>query len=203
MQNAKMVVVTKGIANYYSLQFVRVWIEWALHTSVPPMPVAVNWGKLGGDRDLITLSDVTFRRGIYSLTVPRGYEFDGASIPRMFRWLRGYERIGRHIWAALAHDYMCDHPELLPRVIADAIFITLLLDTGVDESQSHRMYRAVRLWSTYRAWMAGPEESLPITKAIASADAGSPVAKAEAVSDALDSALASTILEIDLTRPPS
>jgi hypothetical protein len=186
-----MVVVTAGPTNHYTLKFSHVWIEWTLYADLPPMPVAINWGKLGTDCDLITLSDITFRRGRFSFTVRRGYEYDGASIPKLIRWAPGYQRVGRHLWAATLHDWLIDHPEEdIPRVIADALFVTLLLDTGVDRRQSKWMYRAVRLWSMFRSWQAG-EEGQTIAKTTAEA-AKAPETKAVAVAEAAEVAKAET-----------
>jgi hypothetical protein len=181
--SAVMDVVPDGQNNKYALKFPRVTIEWTLPVDIPPMPIAINWGKLGEDCDLITLCQIRFVRGRYDWIVPKGYEFDGASIPRLIRWAPGYQRVGRHLWAATIHDWICDHPEKgASRAIGDAVFVTLLLDTGVERRQSRWMYRAVRLWSAFRAWQAGPEGEIVAKTAQEAAKA--PESKAVAVRDA-------------------
>lgn len=193
--NAQMdVVPLPGGRNRYKLTFAQASIEWELPSDVPPMPVAINWGKLGEDCDLITMTEIVFKRGRFGIPVPKGYEFDGASIPRLIRWAPGYERVGRHLWAALLHDWILDDGKKpfherqvdLPRVIADAIFITLLLDTGVSPHQSRWMHRAVRLYSAYAWWLAGSQSST-ITETTKEA-AKAPESKAVAVRDAAESA---------------
>ncbi len=187
----QMVVLADGPRNHYSLKFPRVTIHWRLPQNIPPTPVGINWGKLGSDCDLITLAEIQFVRGRNSWTVPAGYEFDGASIPRCIRWAPGYERVGRHLWAAILHDWICDHPEEgTSRVMGDAIFVTLLLDTGVEKRQSRMMYRAVRLWSAYRAWTCGEEG--PLITQHAKEAAKAPETKAVAIGEAAEAAKAET-----------
>lgn len=192
-------VIPNGVANHYRLRFARLDIEWDLPKDVPPMPVAINWGKLGTDCDLITMTAITFRRGMHTLTIPLAYEFDGASVPRLIRWAPGYQRVGRHLWAALAHDWLIDEQRKpyqerqadLPRVIADAIFVTLLLDTGVSRRQSRLMYTAVRLYSIVRAWWLVDEGGKEIEYSAKEA-AKAPEAKSVAVRRAAEEAKAET-----------
>lgn len=195
---AQMVAVPDGPVNHYTLGFRHVTVAWTMPSDMPPMPIAINWGKLGEDCDLITIADITFRRGIWKYPIPRGYEFDGASIPRLIRWMPGYQRVGRHLWAALIHDYTIDDSRKpyeervidLPRAVADALFITLLLDTGVAARQSRMMHRAVRLYSAWLAWTGGEaDQDLPKIAAEASK---APVAKAEAVQEAAEVAKSET-----------
>lgn len=185
--NAEMVVVADGPNNTYSLKFPHVTIHWTLPKDIPPVPVGINWGKLGSDCDLITIAEIRFVRGRNNWTVPAGYEFDGASIPRLIRWAPGYQRVGRHLWAAILHDWICEHPEEgTSRVMGDAIFVTLLLDTGVHKRQSRMMYLAVRLWSTFRAWQHG--EAGPLITQHAKAAATAPETKGAAVQKAAEAA---------------
>lgn len=79
--------------------------------------------------------------------------FDGASIPPWLRWIPGFEPLGWHIWAVIVHDFICDHPEKLPRSIGDAFFLEILKATKPENYwQAVGMYIGVRLESTRQAW---------------------------------------------------
>lgn len=113
-------------------------------------PIAIQHRRLNGLAYYVTLCPIQFQRGNKSMLVPQGYEFDGASIPSILWWIPGFSPIGLHLWAALAHDWICDHPDELDRVIGDAIFVSLLKHTEVPWYRRIPMYAAVRIWSIYR-----------------------------------------------------
>jgi Protein of unknown function (DUF1353) len=112
-------------------------------------PIAVNH-LMNGHPPFVTLCPIVFRLGEHRLPVPRGFQFDGASVPRWLWWLKGFSPLDRSIVAALAHDWLCEHPEILPRVVGDAIFISLLRRSGISEWRATLMYLAVRAWSVCR-----------------------------------------------------
>ena len=85
-----------------------------------------------------------------TITVPRGFTTDGASIPQ-FLWgiLPAW---GRYSRAALIHDYgyAClregrPHPEMPTRRAADAVFHEAMLVCGVSRPVAWLMWAAVRI----------------------------------------------------------
>lgn len=105
-------------------------------------------------------------RGLSIVALP-GYQFDGASVPRLFWALTGYTPYGVHVAAALAHDIACDlegclrNGKLLGSPVApkrgevsafavissvDAaeLFYDLMLASGVRRSKALIMWLAVR-----------------------------------------------------------
>jgi len=86
--------------------------------------------------------------------VPKGFETDGASIPR-FAWVTtGTPFDPKHIRAAVLHDfnYQCGDNY---RKTADELFRTMLLQDGVSGYQTFKMFWALRLfgwiaWRRYR-----------------------------------------------------
>ena len=82
------------------------------------------------------------------VTVPDGYTFDGASIPR-FAWsLVGTPFAPELIMAACAHDWLCEHVTTYEqRVIADACFMARLAMDGVPYWRRAAMYLAVRFYA--------------------------------------------------------
>ena len=165
-------------------------------------PIGVYIDSLA-ERKLITLVDITFSNGKHSETISAGYIFDGASIPRIFWGLKGFDPHGEKLWAALLHDWFCDKraeyvvnreaaeaavkraasdeakaaAELalqdlefnapLSLVVADAIFVSVLLDTGEVTARAIVMYLAVlghhnfprASWYLRRAVLAGSTAS--------------------------------------------
>lgn len=128
-------------------------------------PFGLNVDGLDGHAYFVTLTWIVYRFGPHTLVIPPGFVFDGASVPRIFWCVPGFSPLGRHVWAALAHDWICEHPEELPRIIGDAIFGHLLEQLRID-AERHKpprertyrqraanaaMYLAVRAWSTYRS----------------------------------------------------
>ncbi len=128
--------------------------------------VAIDWDELpdgveviGVKRDeleakcYITQSRVVFSRGKHRIEIPKGYAFDGASVPHIFWGFRGFSPIGRHLWAALCHDWICDNPDELFPGIGDAIFMVLLSESGVSGWRSAIFYAAVRLNHITPHWL--------------------------------------------------
>lgn len=93
------------------------------------------------------LEDLTV---IYSgkiITVPKGFESDGASIPRFF-W-RGlfHPMDNRALKASIVHDYIyrqTDHCGLT-RSVADDVFYDLLIENGVPKITAKTAWLGVRL----------------------------------------------------------
>jgi len=87
----------------------------------------------------------------YRLWIPPGYEFDGASIPRKLWGREGFAPVEAHMWAALPHDYVCDHPEILPRYAGDAIFGHVLdqlaLENQLEVRHAIEFHGAVSVYS--------------------------------------------------------
>ena len=88
---------------------------------------------------------------VFGVTIPAGYEFDGASVPRAF-----YNILARFtdgLPAAMVHDYRYDPmPDAdgvkrrqLTRSQADREFYRNLRASGVNWARSQAAYRAVRL----------------------------------------------------------
>jgi len=100
------------------------------------------------------------------LIVYRSFLFDWASIPWVFRPLLPPAGAGAHTAygvAALFHDYLYQHRLIagaaVSRAEADAIFLEIMLYTGVRPLVAHTMYRAVRLggWVRWGARKQGDQ----------------------------------------------
>jgi hypothetical protein len=86
---------------------------------------------------------------VHTVSIPVGYRFDGASIPRLAWSLIGAPFEPDFCLAACVHDWYCDHSHELgdyqARVIGDAVFFRLLQRAGVSRLRRMLMYGAVRL----------------------------------------------------------
>jgi hypothetical protein len=75
----------------------------------------------------VLLCDVTFYIGDWARTIRKGYEFDGPSIPRFLWWIAGFSPADIDTTlASCIHDFACEHPELVPRILGDGIFFLML-----------------------------------------------------------------------------
>ncbi|MGD9634491.1 MAG: DUF1353 domain-containing protein [Pirellulales bacterium] len=95
----------------------------------------------------------------YRLWIPPAYEFDGASTPRKLWSRKQFAPVEISIVAALPHDYVCDHPEVLPRYAGDAIFGHILDQLAIEHQLEVReaieFHSAVSIYSRIKNYMLG------------------------------------------------
>ena len=104
----------------------------------------------------ILLEEVEVEALGYKITVKKGFDFDGASIPQALWSVYGNPLSGKFRIAALVHDVLYAS-EKLPRELADAIFLDLMKQHEVGYVKRQTMYYAVRSAGWY-VWK-GHEES--------------------------------------------
>lgn len=119
-------------------------------------PFALNDEALHTPRKLVTQTWVVYVYGPFVLAIPPRRTSDGGSIPRLAQWLFGYDPFDDDVWAYWPHDEICEHPELLPRGIGDAI-LGHLLETIAQQQRLRRRdavqkYWAVRLYTRFLEW---------------------------------------------------
>ncbi len=73
------------------------------------------------------------KNNIYKFTVPKGYCYDGASIPRIFWRVVGSNTDNRFLIPALIHDVLCEHHDYInnDRSFSTKVFNALLEASGV------------------------------------------------------------------------
>jgi hypothetical protein len=106
--------------------------------------------KIVGHNRVMLCEDYT-QAGI---TVPRGFIYDGASIPRFCWSLIGLGRFGDILGAATVHDWLYVHSGYVvegyyPKSKADRIFYDLMLLSDISKLQSKLAYWAVCLFGRY------------------------------------------------------
>ena len=83
------------------------------------------------------------------MKIPKGFCWDGASVPRILQNI--FPKWGRYAVASLAHDWLYEN-RLGTRKQADRVFLHLMSEAGVNWVGRHLMYLAVRLFGR-RAWL--------------------------------------------------
>lgn len=119
---------------------------------------AVEWIQSGrSDLTIRLLRPFTFHRlhKQEDITVPAGFDCDGASIPRLLWTLVGSPMTGRYRDAAIIHDWLYHQSRRWPRAKrsrkdADRVFYEAMRANGVGYERAHIMYWAVRLFAGSR-----------------------------------------------------
>ena len=107
----------------------------------------------------------------YKITVPAGFIFDGASVPRIAWTISGIRPDGLIRAAALIHDWIYHYDGLLPegshqyldedniwkniygrwkRKDADRIFARIMREAGMSKFKRRAAYLAVRMFGGFR-----------------------------------------------------
>ena len=86
----------------------------------------------------------------YKFTIPKGYCFDGASIPRIFWRLIGPNTDNNFLIPALIHDALCENHSHLDydRALSTNIFNALLYASGVGNFKRFLMKNSVACYQT-------------------------------------------------------
>lgn len=96
------------------------------------------------------VNGVTFR-----VTVPAGFESDGASIPPPLWPILGPPIGSSHLIPSIIHDYLCKTATTYPqRLLGDAVFFCLLKQHDVPRWKRCLMYLGVRFYGRF-VWKRG------------------------------------------------
>ena len=87
---------------------------------------------------------------IYNFTVPKGYCYDGASIPRFFWRIIGSNTDNKFLVPALVHDVLCEHHEYInnDKGFSTEVFNALLKSSGVGVLKRFFMKNSVAGFQT-------------------------------------------------------
>ncbi|AOT11123.1 DUF1353 domain-containing protein [Pseudoalteromonas luteoviolacea] len=112
-------------------------------------PVSISHSnKLNSAYELV--EDFQYEYDCKVYWVPKFFQYDGASIPKMAYYLVGTPFNPRYMQAALVHDWLY-HTHELDRVSADDLFYSMLLQAGVRMPTAVIMKRVVELFGS-RYW---------------------------------------------------
>lgn len=81
----------------------------------------------------------------YVILCPKGYDWDGASIPFGFRWLIGAKGSPEFLVPSMVHDRLCENKKFIDndRKLSSLIFRELLIAYKVSKFKANVMYNAV------------------------------------------------------------
>ena len=81
----------------------------------------------------------------YSFEIPKGYCFDGASVPRFFWRIIGSNTDNQFLIAALVHDVLCENHSYIDndREFSTRVFNLLLKESGVKPIKRFLMKHSV------------------------------------------------------------
>lgn len=90
----------------------------------------------------------------YTFTIPKGYTYDGASIPRLFWRLVGTNTDNTFMIAAICHDWTCEHHECVGynRYLSTMIFNNLLKVGGVNPFKRWLIKHSVDNFQKFCGW---------------------------------------------------
>lgn len=108
---------------------------------VSPLDDGKNW-IIMRDFSYVTNGYRTNNKNQYSITVPRGFITDFASIPRPLWWL--FPKWGKYGNAAVIHDWLYWNQNI-PRKKADLILYKAMTTLDVDKLSKRLIYLAVRI----------------------------------------------------------
>lgn len=99
--------------------------------------------KIGGNHTWILESELVYSSDLTEkhIIVPRGFETDLASIPRIVTPIIPIN--GHHRAPAIVHDYLCRTWSISQRDLADRIFLEAMKERGVERWRRTLMYLAV------------------------------------------------------------
>lgn len=98
------------------------------------------------DDNLFILSkDKTVESLGYSVTVKKGFDFDGASIPKWLWSIYGSPLNGNYVVASLIHDGLYASQKVSKRV-SDKIFLDTMKQSNVGYIKRTSMYLAVKMF---------------------------------------------------------
>ncbi|MBQ9149879.1 DUF1353 domain-containing protein [bacterium] len=98
----------------------------------------------------------------YEFIIPKGYCFDGASIPRIFWRIIGPNTDNTFLVAAMVHDYLCENHSVIDndRYLSTLIFNDLLEVGGVCKIKRWFMKHSVDNYQKFCGWKKGDRKSV-------------------------------------------
>jgi hypothetical protein len=124
-------------------------------------PFALNDEALHTAKKCVGQTARRYEYGSHSVDVPARHASDGGTIPWLARLLLGYDPFDDDLWAYDLHDYICEHPEILPRGIGDAILGHMLEAIAAEKKlrrrDALRKFWAVRIYTRLLEWVNAKE----------------------------------------------
>lgn len=103
---------------------------------------------------LIVILIDNIKEASYNFTIPKGFRWDGATIPSWIWCIVGSKTNPKFKNPSLIHDYMCNNKYIVNynRNFSSKIFRGMLLKAGVNKIKANIMYKAVDLYQMTQGW---------------------------------------------------
>lgn len=91
---------------------------------------------------------------IYEFTIPKGYTYDGASVPTFFHRVIGANTDNKFLIAALVHDVLCENHNYVngDRAFSTYVFNALLEVSEVNPFKRWLMKNSVDFFQRFQGW---------------------------------------------------
>ena len=91
---------------------------------------------------------------IYDFTIPKGYTYDGASVPKFFHRVIGANTDNKFLISALVHDILCENHNYVnnDRAFSSKVFNALLEVSDVNPFKRWLMKNSVDLFQRFCNW---------------------------------------------------
>lgn len=121
----------------------HVSIRYVLPSMTNPEIKSIKKYPFINKRDLTV--QICSNEQIYEFSIPKGYCFDGASIPWFFRRVIGAPTDNSFLIAALVHDVLCENHQYIMnnRELSTKVFNALLITSGVGKFKRFWMKNSV------------------------------------------------------------
>ncbi len=132
----------------------RVGIRYILPSSSEEDKKSINKFPFINKRNLkVRLVDKK-KDKVYLFEIPKGYCFDGASVPRFFWRIIGPNTDNSFLIAALIHDVLCENHHYVAndRVFSTQVFNALLEEAGVFPFKRFLMKNSVNFFQRFCKW---------------------------------------------------
>lgn len=96
----------------------------------------------------ITLHKISYK----NINVPKGFIFDGVTIPAPFTMLFSNKDLRQGIKAACFHDFMCKNKDKWKRKEATDILIELWLKSGLNKFKAKIAKNSVNIYHWLKGW---------------------------------------------------
>ena len=97
------------------------------------------------DNVFILFEDVVVESLGYNITVKKGFDFDGASIPKWLWSIYGSPLNGNYVVASLVHDGLYASQKV-SKSVSDKIFLDVMKQSNVGYIKRTSMYLAVKMF---------------------------------------------------------
>lgn len=94
------------------------------------------------------------KEDVYYFIIPKGYCFDGASVPRFFWRIIGSNTDNKFLIASLVHDVLCENHHYInnDREFSSKVFNALLEVADVPPIKRYLMKNSVDLFQRFCGW---------------------------------------------------